>query len=179
MTSGPLAQQPDQPIVAPRSRTARVAAQLSAVVSLRVGKRFAYAAGAGRWPESASKPLAIFWRGCDLRQPPYARLMRKRAANPLNRSVAHAVLLGNDAWQTASRWREDSLRAFTLCPPGEDPAGFDWTIYRKAPPPVSLIRCGRVDGDQLHRLVRAMLAAGSPRIFDLLADAVYQPKAAA
>jgi hypothetical protein len=36
------------------------------------------------------------------------------------------------------------------------------------------VRCGDVDGDQLTRLVQVMLAAGSPRIYDISADTVYQ-----
>ncbi|MCB2006003.1 MAG: hypothetical protein KDH93_13375 [Rhodoferax sp.] len=110
-----------------------------------------------------------------MKQPPFARLLRERA----HQHQSWWVLIGADAWDTANTWRNRPHRLFALCPPDADPRGLDWSVYRQAPPPVGLVRCGRVDGDQLHRLVQAMLSAGSPRLFDLLADAVYQPRRSA
>jgi hypothetical protein len=62
---------------------------------------------------------------------------------------------------------------FTVCPPDAEPASFDWSLYRKAPPPIGLVRCGNVQGNQVRELARCLLAAGSPRIYDLVADAIY------
>ena len=109
-----------------------------------------------------------------MKRPPYAKLMADLAAHPRNRSQSHWVLIGGDAWNLAETWRDRHHRLFTVCPPGEDPHQFDWSMYRNAPPPVGLVRCGAVDGDQLHRLAQCLFAAGSPRIYDVLGDAIYQ-----
>lgn len=110
------------------------------------------------------------------RRPPYAKLLTERAARTRN---TQWVLIGADAWQTARTWAQDCNRhrPFTICPPDADPCTFDWIQYRHAPPPVGLVRCGRVDGDQLRTLVQCLLQAGAPRVFDLFADASYRPSA--
>lgn len=109
-----------------------------------------------------------------MRHPPFAKLMAERVRDPHNRQQSYWVLIGAESWDKAARWRQEPHRVFAICPPGEDPGAFNWSVYRGAPPPVGLVRCGEVDGDQLQCLVQAMLAAGSPRVFDLLVDAVYQ-----
>lgn len=110
-------------------------------------------------------------------RPPFATLLAQRTQCTFN---SWWVLIGGESWVTAECWRRDSNRhrPFALCPPGEDPAVLDWSLYRRAPAPVGLVRCGQVDGDQLHRLVCALLADGTPRIFDLLGDATYTRSAA-
>ena len=105
-----------------------------------------------------------------MKRPPYSRLLAERADRP----YSWWVLIGDDAWDKAAIWSEVQHRIFTLCPPGEDPAALDWSAYCVAPPPVGLVRCGDVDGAQARSLARVLLSAGSPRIYDLLADAVYK-----
>lgn len=109
-----------------------------------------------------------------MKKPPYARLLSERARDPCHRNQSWWILIGADSWDTANTWRNRPHRVFTLCPLDTDPASLDWSLYRNAPPPVGLARCGQVDGNQLHALVQALLAAGSPRIYDLLTDTVYQ-----
>ena len=104
-----------------------------------------------------------------MKRPPYSRLLAERADRP----YSWWVLIGADAWEKAAIWYEVQHRIFTLCPPSEDPAAHDWSAYRIAPEPVGLVRCGDVDGNQVQQLVRVMLSAGSPRIYDLFADVVY------
>ena len=114
-------------------------------------------------------------RGNHSRRPPYARTLAERAAP----GRSWWILIGADVWAVGNAWAEQQHRVFTLCPPGEDPAAFDWSAYRHAPPPVALARCGAVDGDQLRALAEALLAAGSPRLYDLIANVVYQHARAA
>ena len=104
-----------------------------------------------------------------MKKPPYSRLQADRAKLP----YSWWVLIGSDAWDKARIWVDVDHRIFAVCPPGENPASFDWSAYRKAPSPVGLVRCGGVDGNQVQQLVRAMLSAGSPRIYDLLSDVAY------
>jgi hypothetical protein len=104
-----------------------------------------------------------------VKRPPYSKLCTDRA----DRRYSWWVLVGADAWDKGAIWAETPHRIFTLCPPEEDPGIFDWLAYRKAPPPVGLVLCGNVDGNQVQQLVRAMLSAGSPRIYDLLSDVAY------
>jgi hypothetical protein len=112
-----------------------------------------------------------------MKRPPFSRLFDERAADPTNRQCGHWVLIGSAAWEVAADWRDNpswQRRAFTLCPPGEDPAAYDWSIYRRSPLPVALLRCGDVDGSQLQQLARAVLASGVQRIYDLAGDVSYQ-----
>jgi hypothetical protein len=109
-----------------------------------------------------------------MKRPPYSQLMHHRSHDHRNRQQSFWILVGTDAWDKAKRWQAEPHRVFAICPPNENPATFDWSAYRQAPPPVGLVRCGDVDGDQLTRLVQVMLAAGSPRIYDISADTVYQ-----
>lgn len=107
-----------------------------------------------------------------LKRPPYSKLLSDRASH----KYSWWLLIGADAWTEAAIWAEQDHRVFTICPPGEDPYKFDWSFYRNAPPPVGLVRCGDVDGSQLQTLVRVMLSSGSPRIYDLLEDVIYDIK---
>ena len=109
-----------------------------------------------------------------MRRAPYSRLVVDRAAEPMNQQQSWWVLIGADGWEKARCWASEPHRIFCLCPPNEDPARFNWSTYRDAPPPIGLVRCGRVDGDQLRQLAQALLAVGSPRIYDVLADAVFE-----
>jgi hypothetical protein len=109
-----------------------------------------------------------------MKRPPYARLFAKRAANSPNRNQSHWVLIGSESWETAREWEQQSHRVFTVSPPDADPSLLDWSMYRHASPPVGIVRCGWVDGDQLRCLVKALLAAGSPNIYDILGDTVYR-----
>jgi predicted nuclease of predicted toxin-antitoxin system len=111
-----------------------------------------------------------------MKRPPYARLLIERASDPRNRNQSHWILIGAESWDKGKVWAERPHRVFTVCPPESDPAQFDWSIYRKAPPPIGLVRCGNVNGDQLRALAEAVLRAGSPRIYDLSADTVYSRK---
>jgi len=108
-----------------------------------------------------------------MKHPPYARLLVDRTRDPRNRQCSWWVLIGAVGWKKAQSWKRDPRRIFCLCPPGEDPARFNWSIYRDAPPPIGLVRCGSVDGHQLRQLAKALLAAGSPRIYDVLGDTVF------
>lgn len=111
------------------------------------------------------------------RSPPYARLLVERAARTTNTMW---VLIGADAWQTASRWAEpnNGHRPFTLCPPDQDPAIYEWSMYRDAPAPLGLVQCGEAQGDQLRQLVMVLLEAGAPRVLDLFEDVIYAGAAA-
>lgn len=100
-----------------------------------------------------------------MRRPPYSRTLAE-SAGP---GRSWFVLVGSDAWATGRTWDDQRHRAFTVCPPGEDPASLDWSAYRNAPLPVALARCGNVDGEQLRTLVEALLSAGAARVFDMLA----------
>ena len=104
-----------------------------------------------------------------MKRPPYSRLLAERADRP----YSWWVLIGDDAWDKAAIWSEVQHRIFTLCPPGEDPAALDWSAYCVAPPPVGLVRCGDINGNQLQALVLMLLSAGSPRVYDLLVDSMY------
>lgn len=111
-----------------------------------------------------------------LKRPPYSKVMTDRSRDSRNHCQSWWVLIGADAWRVARGWADPSRphRIFALCPPGADPNALDWSAYRAAPVPVALYRCGRVDGGQMQVLVRAILGAGAPRIYDLVADTVFE-----
>ena len=105
-------------------------------------------------------------------RPPYARILKERG-----RSTANTwwILVGLSAWSLAESWIQPSVnhRPFTICPPGADPRLFDWSVYREAPVPIGLVRCGDVDGQQLQSLVRTLIETGAPRVFDLFAGVSF------
>lgn len=112
------------------------------------------------------------------RRPPYADLLNERRQFSTN---TWWILVGTDAWSMAKqRWERASNnhRPFTICPHGADPRSFDWSVYREAPVPIGLVRCGDVDGQQLQSLARTVLQAGAVRVYDIFADATYVRMAA-
>ncbi|SEQ01332.1 hypothetical protein SAMN05421693_11420 [Ectothiorhodospira magna] len=78
--------------------------------------------------------------------------------------------VGSGAWDAARAYwnppRNFGPRLVAVCPPGEDPAALDWSCLAGSPP-VLLVRAGDVDGEQVHRLVTALLTAGVGRILDM------------
>lgn len=104
-----------------------------------------------------------------MKRPPYAHQFIERRG----KNSCWWLLLGTDAWETGKRWESLHLRPFVVCPPNADPGLFDWSLFRDAPDPVGLVRCGEVDGVQLRALLGAVLAAGAPPIYDLFEDVRY------
>jgi hypothetical protein len=108
-----------------------------------------------------------------MRKPPYFYLLAEQTA--VGNRNSFWLLIGADSWEWAKQFSHESHRLFTLCPPDADPRQYDWSIYRAAPPPVALRRCGKVDGEQCQSAIRCLLKSGSPRVYDMRADAVYEP----
>ena len=95
------------------------------------------------------------------RLPPYLKRHAARLRTAPSASVW--VAIGRGAWQWA-REREQS-HVGIVCPPGEDPAGFDWSPC-KGHDPVLLVRAGVVDGDQAYALVVALIRDGVERVLE-------------
>ena len=81
------------------------------------------------------------------------------------------LCIGTDSWSAARQW--NGYRLITLLPPGEDPASFNWSCLA-GNDPVLLWRCGAVDGDILHALLRAIMRDGVVRVFDLSTGVLFQ-----
>ena len=74
------------------------------------------------------------------------------------------VVVGSGAWAFArDRVDEHHLGVFTLLPPGEDPATFDWRLLA-GHDPILLVQAGAIDGDQVRQLAHAILMDGTERI---------------
>lgn len=116
------------------------------------------------------------------RLPPYAkaiitarrtgRLHGRWGASPDGRSAPVTLCVGEHAWTTARQW--SGHRLITLLPPGEDPAGFDWSCLRDTNP-VLLWRCGTVT-DDVQQLLRAIMRDGVGRVLDLLTGVRYNAR---
>ncbi|MCG5495249.1 hypothetical protein [Ectothiorhodospira variabilis] len=109
--------------------------------------------------------------------PPYARkILQARQGEALSRYAGTSadgqhptlwVAIGSEAWDVArDTWERSRPRLMTLCPPGEDPQALDWRCLAGADPAL-LLRAGAVDGDQVQRLVLALLTARVGRIIDM------------
>lgn len=115
------------------------------------------------------------------RLPPFAQsiLAARRSGNHAGiwgaasdgKSAPITICIGSDAWRPAREWH--GHRLITLLPPGEDPASFNWSCLAGGDP-VLLWRCGAVDGDTLHALLRAVMRDGVVRVFDLSTGVLFQ-----
>lgn len=90
------------------------------------------------------------------------------------KSAPVTLCVGSDAWRPAREWH--GHRLITLLPPGEPPASFDWRCLAGSDP-VSLWRCGAVDGDTLHALLSAVMRDGVVRVLDLADGTLYVQRA--
>lgn len=114
------------------------------------------------------------------RLPPYAQsiLAARRSGNLTGqwgaaadgKSAPVTLCVGSDAWTPAREW--NGHRLITLLPPGDEPGSFDWRCL--AGSDVLLWRCGTVDGDILHALLRAVMRDGVVRVLDLMTGTLYQ-----
>lgn len=114
------------------------------------------------------------------RLPPYAHdiLTARRSsdirgrwgASPDGRSAPVTLCVGEYAWTAAGQWT--GYRLITMLPPGEDPAGFDWSCLRGADP-VLLWRCGTV-ADDVQALMQAVMRDGTERVLDLVTGVCYR-----
>ncbi|WP_412852376.1 hypothetical protein [Ectothiorhodospira shaposhnikovii] len=111
--------------------------------------------------------------------PPYGKriiqarqgdLSRYWGTSPDGRRPSLWCAVGTTAWEVArDAWHPARTRGrwlVAVCPPDTDPAALDWQCLVGSDP-VLLVRAGNVDGDQVHRLVLALLTAGVGRILDM------------
>ncbi|RME85093.1 MAG: hypothetical protein D6775_03770 [Caldilineae bacterium] len=78
------------------------------------------------------------------------------------------VTCGPDAWYQARRWAaETPPRLFLVCPPGEDPARFDWRILADHSP-VLISAAGPVSRTDIEFLAAAILRDGCERVLALV-----------
>ena len=112
--------------------------------------------------------------------PPYANtilaarqtgnLTGKWGTSPDGHTPTLFLCIGSDSWRVAREW--SGHRFITLLPPGEDPEIFDWRCLAGADP-IILWRCGRVDGEALEALLRAVMRDGTNRVLDLATGSRY------
>lgn len=118
--------------------------------------------------------------------PPYSRriLAAHASQNPWEYSGTSLdgsclliwLLIGADAWPQAKRWNEQGRLCTLLPPDNEDPADINWTPLSGADP-VIMHRCGSclLTGDQIHRLLAAVMRDGVQRIIDSRTREAYAP----
>jgi len=98
-------------------------------------------------------------------QPPYAHsALRRLAPYMKGKTPGFGTLFvnaGRDAWA----WKNDP-RAAVLAPEDQDPALLDWTVCKRATPPVLLINRNASD-DHLVATAKACLRDGAVRVFIL------------
>ena len=92
------------------------------------------------------------------RLPPYLKRHADRLRTDRNASVW--VAIGAGAWQWA---RDRGHLVAIVCPFGEDPAGFDWSLCA-GHNPVLLMPVGAVGGDQVKALIGALFRDGVERV---------------
>lgn len=108
------------------------------------------------------------------RRPPFTHALNEIIAERTTWSTVHGstaeglsvfVMAGSAAWDTARQWSRLRHRvAFTMMPPGEDPAAFDWRILSLPEAQPILVRpCGELARGDLAALVRAILRDGADR----------------
>jgi hypothetical protein len=102
--------------------------------------------------------------------PPYSKIISPimGAAWGLSPDGLHYpfwVLFGPGAWGKARQWRQ-SMRRFVLLPPGDAPSAYGWGVLR-GHPPVLLLPCGAVTGEEVKALVVALLRDGVERVLYL------------
>lgn len=132
------------------------------------------------WPDSGRIRVGRAGSaGGERRAAPYARQLReilKRPASwpaywgtsPDGRALTVWVLAGPDAWAAArSRWKAG--RICLVSPPDDDPAALDWTALQRLDP-VLVQPCGPVGGDELQRLVLALVRDGVRHVLFLGAN---------
>jgi hypothetical protein len=104
------------------------------------------------------------------RLPPYGRQMIEARRGDLSRwwgtspdgqHPSITVCVGKDAWRVKREWPN---RLMVVCP-DEPPEGFDWTCCAGADP-VLLWRCGPAEGEQVRRLIMALMRDGTNRVLD-------------
>lgn len=105
------------------------------------------------------------------RLPPYGRELAQARAGDLRRWWGTSpdgliptitVLCGRDAWNVKREWPD---RLMLVCPHRVDPGVLDWSLCAGADP-VLLWRCGPTDGDQVRRLITALMRDGVDRVLD-------------
>lgn len=72
------------------------------------------------------------------------------------------VLAGSGAWDLSREWR-DLRRLFVVLPPGDDPAGFNWSVLA-GHDPVVLKVVGDLAGAEVQALVLALMRDGVQRV---------------
>ncbi len=121
------------------------------------------------------------------RRPPYASVLAERLADAGGyqrwagtsadgQHVTIWVAIGHGAW-TWARERLDRMLC-TLCPPADDPSGYDWRCLA-GHAPVCVIRCGDVSDDRVHALAAALLRDGVARVLDVLTGDLHIVEVAA
>ncbi len=111
------------------------------------------------------------------RRPPYHRRMAALLANQdrwgryagsTQDAVTVWVATGPNAWDQAKRWAaETPPRLFLLCPPGEDPTAFDWSILSDHPP-VLISAAGPTPRADIEALAAAILRDGCKRVLAMV-----------
>ncbi len=92
------------------------------------------------------------------RLPPYLKRHAGRLRTDPNAPVWIAI--GAGAWQWA---RDRGHLVAIVCPPDEDPAGFDWSLCARHDP-VLMMPVGAVGGDQIRALIGALFRDGTGRV---------------
>lgn len=97
-----------------------------------------------------------------IRLPPYA----KRHIDRLRMDLAATVwiAIGPNSWRYAQD-RAGTRHIVIVCPPGDDPVAYDWTICA-GHDPVLLVRAGPTDGDQVRAIIEALIRDGTDRVLD-------------
>ena len=107
------------------------------------------------------------------RLPPYAHALRVALSQPAgwlrvmgtSADGQHPtlwVLAGAGAWDLAREWK-DLRRLFLVLPPGENPAGFNWSVLA-GHDPVILKVAGDLAGAEVQALVLALMRDGVQRV---------------
>lgn len=113
------------------------------------------------------------------RLPPYARYLRDVLAAPAtwpryrgtSADGQHCTIwiaIGADAWAWA---RDREHRLLLVCPPGDNPARYDWSLLAGGQhDPILVMPCGPVDDAEIAALIGALTRDGVERVLYLADD---------